>query len=64
MRLKTIENCRTSQVKSSRGRLKSFTKVSTVVISLGKILVFKVGGRLWEVVAHGGSTVARVTLLS
>ena len=23
----------------------------------GKILVFWIGGRLWEVVAHGGSTV-------
>ena len=24
---------------------------------IGKILVFWIGGRLWEVVAHGGSTV-------
>ena len=61
MWLKTIEQ---SQVESGRGRLKSFTKSLTSVISLRKILVFCIGGRFLEVVAHGGSTVARVTLLS
>ena len=61
MWLKTIEQ---SQVESGRGRLKSFTKTLTEVISLRKILVFWIGGRLLEVVAHGGSTVAKVTLLS
>ena len=60
MWLKTIEQ---SQVASGRGRLKSFTKSLTAVISLRKILVFWIGGRLLEVVAHGGSTVAGVTLL-
>ena len=53
-----------SQVESGRGRLKSFTKSLTAVISLRKILVFWIGGRLLEVVARGGSNVAGVTLLS
>ena len=53
MWLKTIEQ---SQVESGRGRLKSFTKSSTAV--------FWIGGRLLEMLAHGGSIVARVTLLS
>ena len=62
MWFKTIEQ---SQVESGRARLKSFTKSSTVVFFFaGKILVFWIGGRLLEVVAHGGSNVARVTLLS
>ena len=61
MWLKTME---LSQVESGRGRLKSFTKSLTAVISLRKILVFWIGGRLLEVVARGGSNVAGVTLLS
>ena len=61
MWLKTVE---LSQVESGRGRLKSFTKSLTAVISLRKILVFWIGGRFLEVVARGGSNVAGVTLLS
>ena len=59
MWFKTIEQ---SRVESGRGRLKSFTKSSNVVgFFAGKILVFWIGGRLLEVLAHGGSTVARET---
>ena len=35
----------------------SFTRGSNCKALTGKILVFWIGGRLWEVVAHGGSTV-------
>ena len=45
MWLKTIEQ---SQVESGRGRLKSFTKSFTAVISLRKIVVFWIGGRTWR----------------
>ena len=33
----------------------SFTRGSNCKTLTGKILVFLPGGRLWEVVAHGGS---------
>ena len=35
----------------------SFTRCFNGKALTGKILVFSIGGRLWEVVAHGGSTV-------
>ena len=35
----------------------SFTRGFNCKAFTGKILVFRVGGRLWDVVAHGGSTV-------
>ena len=35
----------------------SFTRGSNSNALTGKILMFGIGGRLWEVVAHGGSTV-------
>ena len=34
-----------------------FTRGSNCKALTGKILVFWIGGNLWEVVAHGGSTV-------
>ena len=35
----------------------SFTRVSNYIALTGKVSLFWIGGRLWEVVAHGGSTV-------
>ena len=35
----------------------SFTRCFNGKALTGKILVFSIGGRLWEVVAHGGSTI-------
>ena len=35
----------------------SFTRGSNCQALTGKVLVFWIGGRLWEVVARGGSTV-------
>ena len=35
----------------------SFTRGSNCNALTGKILMFEIGGRLWEVVAHGGLTV-------
>ena len=35
----------------------SFTRGSTSKALTGKVFLFWIGGRLWEVVAHGGSTV-------
>ena len=35
-----------------------FTRGSNYKALTGKVLVFWFGGRLWEVVAHGGSTVS------
>ena len=40
----------------------SFTKGSNCKALTGKILVFWIGGRLWEVVAHGGSSVYDIGL--
>ena len=34
----------------------SFTRDSNCKALTGKVLVFWISGRLWEVVAHGGST--------
>ena len=34
-----------------------FTRGSNFKALAGKLLVFWIGGRLWEAVAHGGSTV-------
>jgi len=36
---------------------RTFTRCSSCKALIGKILVFWIGGCLWEVVAHGGSTV-------
>ena len=38
----------------------SFTRGSNSKALTGKIVVFWTGGCLWEVVAHGGSTVLRL----
>ena len=35
----------------------SFTRGSNCKASTGNVFVFWIGGLLWEVVAHGGSTV-------
>ena len=42
----------------------SFTRGSNCKALTGKILVFWIGGRLWEVVAHGGSTVYGYDVIS
>ena len=39
----------------------SFTRGSNYKALTGKILVFWIGVRLREVIAHGGSTVVRIT---
>ena len=38
-------------------RMWSFTRGSNCEALTGEILLFWIGNRLWEVVAHGGSTV-------
>ena len=54
-RLKTMKNHNAVTSKSGRGRLQ---EVPTMYRALArKYLVLWIGGRLWEVVAHGGSTV-------
>ena len=40
----------------------SFIRVSNCKALIGEILVFPIGGRLWEVVAYGGSTVVLYSL--
>ena len=42
----------------------SFTRGSNGEALTGKVLVFWIGGRLWEVVAHGGSTVINTLMES
>ena len=45
----------------------SFTRGSNCKALTGKILVFWIGGPLWEVVAHGGLTVLtilKITVIS
>ena len=37
-----------------------FTRGSNCKSLTGKVLVFWIGGHLWEVVAHGGSTVVNI----
>ena len=41
----------------------SFTRDSNCKALTGKILASWIGGRLWEVVAHGGLTVNSFTVL-
>ena len=58
-RLKTMENYKTVSPKSSRGRLRemlAYTRGCNYRALTGKILVFWMGGRLWEVVVLGNST--------
>lgn len=47
-----------SQSLTRGSRLRTFPSV----VIAGKILVFRMGVRPWEVVAHGGSTVLRTLL--
>ena len=56
-RLKAMKNYNAITSKSGRGRVR-VQEVLTIGIWIGKIWCFRyVGGWLWEVVAHGGSTV-------
>ena len=57
-----------SDPKSGRGRLQEVVVYNTrgpncKALTL-KILVFWIGGRLWEVVAHGSSTVVNKNITS
>ena len=58
-RLKTMKiiNLQAQKVVAVAYRRWSFTRGSNCKALTGKVLVFWIGGRLWEVVAHGGSTV-------
>ena len=57
-----------SDPKRGRGRLQEVVVYNTTESNCealtGKILVFWIGGRLWEVVAHGGSTVVKKNITS
>ena len=55
-RLKTMENYKTIRPKSGRGCLRemlAYTRGCNYRALTGKILVFWMGGRLWEVVVLG-----------
>ena len=45
------------QVVAYKRLRKSLSFQAQKVVAVAYILVFWIGGRLWEVVAHGGSTV-------
>ena len=57
--LKTMENInhKAQKLVVVAYRRWSFTRGSNCKALTGKIVVFWIGGRLWEVVTHGGSTV-------
>ena len=59
-----MKNHKPSGPNSGRGRLQEwlFTRRSNCEALTGKILVFWIGGRLREVVAHRGSTVVTCAL--
>ena len=52
-----IINLQAQKVVAVAYRRWSFTRGSNCKALTGKVLVFWIGGRLWEVVAHEGSTV-------
>ena len=52
-----IVNHQAQKVVAVAYRRWSFTRGSNCKALTGKVLVFWIGGRLWEVVARGGSTV-------
>ena len=54
-----MENSKSAFLKSGRGRL---LEIPTMRLKLEKILVFWIGGRFLEVVAHGGSIVFKSVL--
>ena len=54
--VKTMENYRTSG-RSCLWEVVGYARGSSYRVLIGKILVFWIGGWLWEVVAHGISTV-------
>ena len=58
-RLKTIKviNLQAQKVVAVTYRRWSFTRGSNCKALTVRVLVFWIGGRLWEVVAHEGSTV-------
>ena len=58
-RLKTIKviNLQAQKVVAVAYRRWSFTRGSNCKALTVRVLVFWIGGRLWEVVAHEGSTV-------
>ena len=52
-----IINLQAQKVVAVAYRRWSFTRGSNCKALTGRVLVFWIGGRLWEVVAHGASTV-------
>ena len=62
-RLKTMENYKTVSPKSGRGRLRemlAYTRGCNYRALTRKILVFWMGGRLWEVVVLGNNSTVNI----
>ena len=62
-RLKTLENYKTVSPKSGRGRLRemlAYTRGCNYRALTRKILVFWMGGRLWEVVVLGNNSTVNI----
>ena len=62
-RLKTMENYKTVSPKSGRGRLReilAYTRGCNYGALTGKILVFWMGGRLWELVVLGSNSTVNI----
>ena len=62
-RLKTMENYKTVSPKSGRGGLReilAYTRGCNYRALTGKILVFWMGGRLWELVVLGSNSTVNI----